>query len=52
MAIPFFHSYIDKIKATKKLAREIELPHTTVVNILNKKSGGTYSNITKIHNYA
>ena len=35
----------------RKLAREIGLPHTTVVNILNKKSGGTYSNITKIHNY-
>ena len=35
----------------RKLAREIKLPHTTVVNILNKKSGGTYKNITKIHNY-
>ena len=26
MAIPFFHSYIDKIKATKKLAREKNVP--------------------------
>ena len=47
-----FISLIKKLNIKqRKLAREIELPHTTVVNILNKKSGGTYSNITKIHNY-
>ena len=47
-----FISQIKKLNIShRKLAREIGLPHTTVENILNKKSGGTYSNITKIYNY-
>ena len=47
-----FISLLKKLDIShRKLAREIGLPHTTVVNILNKKSGGTYNNITKIHNY-
>ena len=47
-----FISHLKKLNIShRKLAREIELPHTTVVNILNRKSGGTYTNITKIQNY-
>ena len=47
-----FISLLKKLDIShRKLAREIGLPHTTVVNILSKKSKGTYRNITKIHNY-
>ena len=58
--MPSYDSLIDEFRSLlkilkishRKLAKDTELPNSTVANILHKKSkGATYTNITKIHEY-